>query len=69
MTAQPVIIFRDYPHILAELERSLLALDVPQQQVEIEVQFVEARTNDLRQLGVEWSTQVEVGVGQADLGQ
>lgn len=66
--AQPVIIFRDYPHVLAELERSLSALDVPQKQVEIEVRFVEARTNDLRQLGVEWVTQVEVGVGQADLG-
>jgi len=67
--AQPVIIFRDYPHVLNELEAWLLAIDVPQQQVEIEVQFIEARTNDLRQLGVEWMTQVEVGVGQADLGQ
>jgi type II secretory pathway component GspD/PulD (secretin) len=64
-----VVIFRDYPPVLAELERSLAALDVPQQQVEIEVQFVEARTNDLRQLGVEWSTQVAVGVGGADLDQ
>lgn len=66
--AQPILIFRDYPHVLAELERWLLALDVPQQQVEIEVQFVEARTNDLRQLGVEWTTQVAAGVGGAALG-
>ena len=66
--AQPVLIFRDYPDVLMELERALSALDVPQQQVEIEVQFVEARTNDMRQLGVEWTTQIEAGVGGADLG-
>jgi type IV pilus assembly protein PilQ len=63
--AQPVIIFRDYPNVLAELERSLTALDVPQQQVEIQVKFMEARSNDLRNLGIEWSTQIQAGVGGA----
>jgi type IV pilus assembly protein PilQ len=66
--APPVILFRDYPNYLAELESSLMALDVPQHQVQIEVKFVEARTEDLKQLGIEWPANMTVGLTGASLG-
>jgi len=65
--APPVVIFRDYPEHLAQVENSLLALDVPQHQVLIEVRFIETSSSDLKNLGIEWPTSMSGSVTGAPL--
>jgi type II secretory pathway component GspD/PulD (secretin) len=50
-----------------QLQEWLEAIDVPQQQVAIEVKFVEARAEDVKNLGIEWVSSVSLGVGGAAL--
>lgn len=61
--APPIIIFKDYPEYLKQLEDALLVLDVPQQQVLIDVKFIEARTSVLRKLGIDWNSSLKLTVG------
>lgn len=63
--APPIIIFKDYPEHLELLEAALGALDVPQQQVLIDVKFVEARTSDIKNLGVEWNASIQATLGSS----
>jgi type IV pilus assembly protein PilQ len=65
--APPIVIFRDYANHLADLEAALLALDVPQRQVAVEVKFIETSLDHLKELGIDWPKSMSATVTGAPL--
>lgn len=71
-----LLVVRDTPEVVRQVERLVATLDLPEPEVMLAVEVMEVASSRLDQLGLSWPTTVQYGItgvgsagGQVDLGQ
>ena len=60
-----LVIVRDTPEVLQLVEKLIAAVDLPEPEVILDVQVMELSTNRLDTLGLQWPTQLQLGISDA----
>ncbi len=68
-----LLVLRDTPEVVRQVERLVATLDLPEPEVMLAVEVMEVASNRLDELGLSWPTTVQYGItgasGQIELGQ
>lgn len=68
-----LLVLRDTPEVVRQVERLVATLDLPEPEVMLAVEVMEVASNRLDELGLSWPSTVQYGItgvtGQVDLGQ